>query len=149
MLALIPETISVNSEPVVLKQQLDATPKTQAHLDSLVHSLPGIDVSTLNCLRWAYGTGYSAKGYQTTITVYLAPDASDVSGADLAAAAERRWTNSTEFTCQVRGAGALSDFDCDGFFVSHASSGNAGIDVISGDVTANVVAIAQQIAAGI
>ena len=71
VLALIPETISINSEPVVLKRQLDATPKTQAHLDSLVHSLPGIDVSTLNCLRWAYGTGYSAKGYQTTITVYL------------------------------------------------------------------------------
>jgi hypothetical protein len=149
MFTLVPETISVDNEPVVLKRQVDATPKTQANLDSLAHGLPGIDVSTLNCLRWAVGTGFSAKDYQTTVTVYLAPDASDVSGANLAAAAERRWTSSTQFTCQARGAGALAEFDCEGFFIAHGSSGNAGIEVVSGDATANVVAIAQQIAAGI
>lgn len=149
MFTLVPETILVSNEPVVLKRQVDTTPKTQASLDSLAHGLPGIDVSTLNCLRWAVGTGFSAKDYQTTITVYLAPDPSGVSGADLAAAAERRWTNSTQFTCQARGAGALAEFDCEGFFIAHASSRNAGIEIVSGDVTANVVAIAQQIATGI
>jgi hypothetical protein len=149
MFTLVPETISVSNEPVVLKRQVDTTPKTQASLDSLAHGLPGIDVSTLNCLRWAVGSGFSPKGYQTTIQVYLAPDPSGVSGADLAAAAERRWTNSTQFTCQARGAGALAEFDCEGFFIAHASSGNAGIEIVSGDVAANVVAIAQQIAAGI
>jgi hypothetical protein len=149
VLALVPETISVSSESVVLKRQVDTTPKTQASLDSLAHGLPGIDVSTLNCLRWAVGSGFSPKGYQTTIQVYLAPDPSGVSGADLAAAAERRWTNSTQFTCQARGADALAEFDCEGLFVAHTSSGNAAIEVVSGDVTANVVTIAQQIAAGI
>ena len=149
VLALVPESISVGNEPVALKRQVDATPKTQANLDSLAHGLPGIDVSTLNCLRWAVGTGFSAKGYQTTIQVYLAPDPSSISGADLAAAAERRWTTSTQFTCQPRGAGALADFDCEGFFIAHASSGNAGIEIVSGDVTANVITVAQQIAAGI
>lgn len=146
MLTLVPATITVKGESIVLKRYMDPAAKTQAYLDSMAHSLPGIDVSTLNCLRWIYGTGYSAKGYQTTITVYLAPDGSGVSGADLAAAAKRRWTKSTEWTCQ---AGALSDLDCDGGFVSHTSSGKAGIEVLSGDATANVVAIAQQIAAGI
>jgi hypothetical protein len=125
---------------------MDPTPKTQAYLDSIAHSLPGIDVSTLNCLRWIYGTGYSAKGYQTTITVYLAPDGSGVSGADLAAAAAWSWTKSTEWTCQ---AGALSDLDCDGGFVSHTSSGKAGVEVESADKTVNVTALARQIAAGI
>jgi hypothetical protein len=147
VLALVPETISVSNEPLPLKRQVDTTPKTEASLYSLAHGLPGIDASTLDCLRWAIGSGFSSTGYRTTIQVFLAPDHSGVSGADMAAAAERRWTTSTEWTCQARGA--LSDFDCEGFFVSHTSSGNAAIEVVSGDVTANVIAIAQQIAAGI
>ena len=94
------------------------------------------------------GSRWRPTRADTTIAVCLAPEASGVDGADLAAAAQRRYTGSARFTCRSQGAGADTSLDCEGALIAHVSTGKAGIEVWSADATLNVVDVARGLAAG-
>jgi hypothetical protein len=132
VLALLPASLAVGGEMLALDRIPDSgKPMSAEEVEDLGHFLPGIDTAVLACVRFVSGMVRVADGYQLVwMTAYAAPNGSPVSGADLAEAAKRRYTESTQIECVDAGS-FPADLLCGeaGAPIAFSSAGYVAFDV--------------------